>query len=43
MWGDYHVVTFDGLAEAVSQRGGEDAFASGITYAVSQAVRRAGA
>lgn len=39
----YHVVTFSGLAEAVSKRGGEDAFAAGITYAVSQAVRRAGA
>ena len=39
----YHVVTFDGLAEAVSARGGEDAFVAGITYALSQAVRRAGA
>lgn len=39
----YHVVTFSGIAEAVSARGGEDAFASGITYAISQAVRRAGA
>lgn len=39
----YSVVTFSGLAEAVSARGGEDAFASGITYAVSQAVRRTGA
>jgi hypothetical protein len=39
----YHVVTFDGLAESVSARGGEDAFVSGITYALSQAVRRAGA
>ena len=38
-----HVVTFDGLAEAVSARGGEDAFVAGITYALSQAVRRAGA
>jgi hypothetical protein len=39
----YHLCTFSGLAEAVSQRGGEDAFASGVTYAISQAVRRAGA
>jgi hypothetical protein len=36
-------VTFSGLAEAVSARGGEDAFASGITDAISQAVKRAGA
>lgn len=39
----YHTVTFSGLAEAVSRRGGEDAFAAGITDAISQAVRRAGA
>jgi hypothetical protein len=39
----YHVVTFSGLAEAVSRKGGEDAFASGITDAIQQAVRRAGA
>lgn len=39
----YHVVTFSGLAEAVSQRGGEDAFAAGITDAISSAVKRAGA
>jgi len=39
----YHVVTFSGLAEAVSRRGGEDAFAAGITDALSQAVKRAGA
>lgn len=39
----YHVVTFSGLAEAVSKRGGEDAFAAGITDAISQAVKRAGA
>ena len=39
----YHTVTFSGLAEAVSARGGEDAFASGITDAISTAVRRAGA
>jgi hypothetical protein len=39
----YHTVTFSGLAEAVSARGGEDAFASGITDAISQAVKRAGA
>lgn len=39
----YHVVTFSGLAEAVSRRGGEDAFAAGITDAISQAVKRAGA
>jgi hypothetical protein len=39
----YHAVTFSGLAEAVSARGGEDAFAAGITDAISQAVKRAGA
>ena len=39
----YHVVTFSGLAEAVSRQGGEDAFAAGITDAISQAVKRAGA
>jgi hypothetical protein len=39
----YHTVTFSGLAEAVSAKGGEDAFASGITDAISQAVKRAGA
>ena len=39
----YHTVTFSGLAEAVSARGGEDAFASGITDAISTAVKRAGA
>lgn len=39
----YHVVTFSGLAEAVSRKGGEDAFASGITDAISSAVKRAGA
>jgi hypothetical protein len=39
----YHTVTFSGLAEAVSRRGGEDAFAAGITDAISQAVKRAGA
>ena len=39
----YHTVTFSGLAEAVSRQGGEDAFAAGITDAISQAVRRAGA
>lgn len=39
----YHTVTFSGLAEAVSRRGGEDAFASGITDALSNAVKRAGA
>jgi len=39
----YHTVTFSGLAEAVSARGGEDAFAAGITDAISQAVKRAGA
>lgn len=39
----YHVVTFSGLAEAVSRKGGEDAFAAGITDAISQAVKRAGA
>jgi len=39
----YHVVEFSGLAEAVSARGGEDAFAAGITDALSAAVKRAGA
>lgn len=39
----YHVVTFSGLAESVSRKGGEDAFAAGITDAISQAVKRAGA
>ena len=39
----YHTVTFSGLAEAVSKRAGEDAFASGITDAISTAVKRAGA
>lgn len=39
----YHVVTFSGLAEAVSRQGGEDAFAAAITDAISQAVKRAGA
>ena len=39
----YHVVTFSGLAEAVSRKGGEDAFAAGITDAISTAVKRAGA
>ena len=39
----YHVVEFSGLAEAVSARGGEDAFAAGITDAISAAVKRAGA
>ena len=39
----YHTVTFSGLAEAVSARGGEDAFAAGITDALSNAVKRAGA
>ena len=36
-------MTFSGLAEAVSARGGEDAFAAGITDAISTAVKRAGA
>ena len=39
----YHTVTFSGLAEAVSARGGEDAFAAGITDALTNAVARAGA
>lgn len=39
----YHVVSFSGLAEAVSRRGGEEAFASAITDAISAAVKRAGA
>jgi hypothetical protein len=39
----YHTVTFSGLAEAVSKRAGEDAFAAGITDAISSAVKRAGA
>lgn len=38
----YRVVTFSGLAEAVSRRGGEDAFASAVTDALSMAVTRAG-
>lgn len=39
----YHTVAFSGLAEAVSKRGGEDAFAAGITDAINYAVKRAGA
>jgi len=39
----YHVVEFSGLAEAVSRRGGEDAFAAGVTDAIATAVKRAGA
>lgn len=39
----YHVVSFSGLAESVSRRGGEEAFASAITDAISAAVKRAGA
>lgn len=39
----YHSVVFSGLAEAVSMRGGEDAFASGVTDGINAAVRRAGA
>ena len=39
----YHVVEFSGLAEAVSARGGEDAFAAGVNDAVSASVKRAGA
>lgn len=39
----YHVVEFSGLAEAVSRKGGEDAFAAGVTDAISTAVKRAGA
>ncbi len=39
----YHTVEFSGLAEAVSRRGGEEAFAAGITDAISTAVKRAGA
>lgn len=39
----YHTVTFSGLADAVSKRGGEDAFAAGVTDAISNAVKRAGA
>lgn len=39
----YHVVEFSGLAEAVSRRGGEDAFAAGVTDAIASAVKRAGA
>lgn len=35
-------MTFSGLAEAVSRRGGEDAFASAVTDAISMAVTRAG-
>ena len=39
----YHVGEVSGLAEAVSRRGGEDAFAAGVTDAISTAVKRAGA
>lgn len=39
----YHIVEFSGLAEAVSKRGGEDAFAGAVTDAISTAVKRAGA
>lgn len=39
----YRVCAFSGLAEAVSQRAGEEAFASTVTYSLSQAVRRASA
>src|SRR3990167_18454 len=39
----YHVIEFSGLAEAVSQRGGEDAFASAINYQIQMAIQRAGA
>jgi len=39
----YHTVSISGLAEAVSMRGGEDAFASGLTDAINLAVVRAGA
>lgn len=38
----YRVVTFSGLAEAVSRRGGQDAFAAGVTDAISTSVTRAG-
>jgi hypothetical protein len=39
----YHTVEFSGLAEAVSKKGGEDAFAAGVADAISAAVKRAGA
>lgn len=39
----FHVVEFSGLAEAVSARGGEDAFAAGVNDAISAAIKRAGA
>lgn len=39
----YWTVTFSGLAEAVSAKGGEEAFASGVNFQLTQAVRRAGA
>lgn len=39
----YHMVEFSGLAEAVSRRGGEDAFAAGVTDSIQTAVKRAGA
>ena len=39
----YHVVEFSGLAQAVSSRGGEDAFANAMTDSMSSAIRRAGA
>lgn len=38
-----HVVEFSGLAEAVSAKGGEDAFASAVNYQVQMAIQRAGA
>jgi hypothetical protein len=35
----YHTVTFSGLAEAVSKRGGEDTFVSAIADAISTTQR----
>ena len=39
----YRICAFSGLAEAVTSRVTEDAFASTVTYSLSQAVRRAAA
>ena len=37
----YNTGTFTGLEEAVSRKGGEDAFAKGITDAIQGAIKRA--
>jgi len=38
----YHVIQFSGLAQAVSARGGEDAFVAGVTHAIDMGVKRSG-